>query len=86
MSSKRIYCEHCKEEVAKSTFYRHYHRFYNPVSKKWDYDPELADHDSRHSRASVSQGEYLDINGEQVYSVCVILLSPPRPPVYTHWS
>ncbi len=35
---------------------------------KWDYDD---------SRASVSQGEYLDINGEQVYNVCVILPSPP---------
>ena len=25
----------------------------------------------------------MDINGEQVYSVCVILLSPPRPPVHS---
>ena len=31
-----IFCPHCEQYLAKSTFYRHRREFYNPITKIWD--------------------------------------------------
>ena len=30
------YCFHCRNQVSKSTWYRHYNQFYDPVNDKWE--------------------------------------------------
>lgn len=30
-----IYCPHCKKKVSKSTYYKHYSRFFDKTSKSW---------------------------------------------------
>ena len=32
---RRVHCEHCKEFLSKSTYYRHRMRYFNAVSKQW---------------------------------------------------
>ena len=38
-----IFCSHCVRQVPKSTFYRHYRDFYNPVTKRWHRSPPQSD-------------------------------------------
>ena len=30
-----MFCDHCHRDVSKSTFYRHYQEFFDPVAKRW---------------------------------------------------
>ena len=31
-----MFCTHCEQYLAKSTFYRHRRKFYNPITKTWE--------------------------------------------------
>ncbi len=34
--SKNYYCPHCKKEVSKSTWYRHYANFFDSTTESWE--------------------------------------------------
>ena len=37
----KLYCQHCEQEVSKSTWYVHHGQFYDKVRKTWRKDPGL---------------------------------------------
>ena len=37
----KLYCQHCEQEVSKSTWYVHHNQFYDEVRKTWRKDPSL---------------------------------------------
>ena len=63
---RRMYCEHCKQEVSKSTFYRHYQQFFNPVSKRWDHKL-TGDVPYDKPGAANDQAGLVDLDGKIIY-------------------
>ena len=35
-----VYCGHCKQFVSKTTFYRHYGRYFNTLTEEWKEDDD----------------------------------------------
>ena len=48
-----MYCDHCKKEVSKSTYYRHRAEFYNEYTQSWCPPAKF----SRHEAVDLKQGE-----------------------------
>ena len=57
----RLYCEHCKESVSHSTYYRHRSKYYDEVANAWCRDDEQVDSEDSEGSIAWNQSQSQDI-------------------------